>query len=92
MGEKQLRVDSYPGMGLDLKMAYRPWCGFRDPLKTFEKTFPFHSPPHSSYWLPTQNYSFSPELLICHLNESHPRKGAIFSHIRNLDVETPSLH
>lgn len=87
MGEKQLKVDSYPGMGLDLKMAYGPWCGFRGS----EKTFPLHSPPHSNYWLPTQNYSFSPELLICHLNESHPRKGAVFSHIRSLDIETPSL-
>lgn len=86
MDEKQLRVDSYTGMCLALQMVYGSWCDFRGP----EKTFTFHSPSFSKYWLLTQIYSFITELLICHLNET--RKGDILSHIRDLYTEIPSVH
>lgn len=56
------------------------------------RPFLFIPQPHSNYCPPTQSYPFRPELLIWHLSESHPRKGAILSHIRHLDIETPSLH
>lgn len=45
-----------------------------------------YSPLHSNYWLPTQIYSFSTELLICNLNENNPRKGNMLSHIRDLYI------
>lgn len=86
MDEKQLRVDSYTGMCLALQKGYGPWCGFRGP----EKTFTFHSPSFSKYWFLTQIYSFSTELLICHLNETW--KGDILSHIRDLYTVIPNIH
>ena len=73
MDDKQLKVDSYTGMGLALQMVYDPWCDFRGP----ERTFPFHFLPHFNSWLPTHMCSPSTELLICHLDENNPRKDDI---------------
>lgn len=80
--DEQLKVDSSDGMGLALQMVYDPWCDFRGP----ERTFPSHCPPHCNYWLPTQIYPSSTELLICHLRENNPGKGDILSHIRDLYI------
>lgn len=48
--------------------------------------FLFIAHPTFNYWLPTQTYSSSTELLVCHLNENSPRKGDILSHIRDLYI------
>lgn len=71
MDEKQLKGDSYTGVCLALKMACGPWCDFRGP----EKTFPFYPISHSNNWPATQIYSFSPKLLLYHLDENHPGEG-----------------